>query len=580
MDTQNRKDEPVRIQACAGTLSPDSLENARSILETYSAGGVILEGTMDGPSFLTSDELSHVRLAFHSIDPDAYRKNWESFFQLSYEDYLLYIRCSVLFLLGKRILGTLRNVVLDMKTLTGLPLHGVSAYLMNNRFNHPRLVTSILLSLPVPDENVTGRDNLAELIESTCIPHPGNQRGLPDFKSILTFGALLDDFWQDAVPDEKLLYFPVLLWWKITGVIPTRPREFLVTPRDCIHCDAGGEWQLTLRKDLLKGRTRFIYYKISQDYEEKTYPVPAWLASLVQEYIALTAGYAPTELDTLLIPDPHYLLKGRSRNKRSRYFTYANLRCILQDFLDRIVHGRYGYTVLDPEPDGEAGEEGPEGPLPGQGQDSSTSFLYAPHLGDTRHISLINMIAEGVQPLAAMELAAHENPRQVFHYAANLDTYLKCATYQAYRDRDYAHSPFSFNAAAGMIQINESGPRTELDEGFCYSPLFGHDDVSDCLKAFGPHSELGWCQRCPYYRSKTPGMLVMDTSRYLLDVQEDWALLTTTIDNYRRDVLGKDEELFQVLLRVQSSLNVFQNVLRREMKNGGAPHGKNKDLPG
>ena len=566
MDTQYRNDEPIRIQPCAGTLTPESIENARAILEAYTGRGVILEGTFNGLVLLTSDELSHVRLAFSSVDPEAYRKNWEKFFQFPYDQYLLYLKCSVLFLLGKRILGTLRNVVLDMKTFTSLSPCGISAWLTDNRFNHPGLVTAILLSLPVPDENLFARDSIAELIESTCTFHPVNQRDLPDFKSILTFGAVLDDFWQGACPDEKLLYFPVLLWWKITGVIPTRPREFLVTPRDCIRRDAGGEWQLTLRKDLLKGRGRFIHYKIAQDYEERTYPVPAWLADLIREYISMTACYAPTELDTLLIPDPHYLLKGRSRNKRSRYFTYANLRCNLQDFLERIVRERYGYRILDL-------DEGSPGDTGTDAAQAAEPVLYAPHLGDTRHISLVNMIVEGVQPLAAMELAAHENPRQVFHYAANIDTYLKCATYRAYRDRDYARSPFSFNVSAALVQVDETGPRTELDEGFCYSPSFLREDVSDCLKAYGPHSELGWCHRCPYFRSKTPGLLVMDTSRYLLDIQEDWALLQATVDAYRRDVLGKDEELFQVLLRVQSGLNVFQNVLRRNLRKGEDSYG-------
>lgn len=571
MDTQYRSEEPVRVQACQDALAPARIESARAVLEAYAASGVILNGSLESPVLLTSDELSHVRLAFSSIDRNTYQKNWESFLCLPFDDFLLYLKCSVLFLLGRRILATLRNFVLDMKVLTELGPGGISSYLMEHRFNHPGLVASVLLSLPVPGDGLLQRDSIVELIEASCSSGPSNQRILPDFKSILTFGTILDDFWSGAGPDEKLLYFPVLLWWKITSVIPTRPREFLVTPRDCIHLDAGGEWQLTVRKDLLKGRASFIHYKIDMDYEKQTYPIPAWLASLIQEYISMTACYPPTKLDTLLIPDPHYLLKGRARNKRSRYFTYANLRCILQDFLDRIVSERYGFTVLDPFRD--EGGSAPDESSPG-GNAEGPHTLRAPHLGDTRHISLINMIAEGVQPLAAMELAAHENPRQVFHYAANLDAYLKCATYRAYRDRDYACPPFSLNAAAGLVRIREEDPHVEMDEGACYSPLFLKEDVSDCLKTFGPHSELGWCQRCPYFRGKTPGRQFPDTSRYLLDLQEDWALLTATVDAYRRDILGKDEELFQVLLRVQSSLNVFQNVLRRNLKKGGEPDGK------
>lgn len=573
MDTLYRSEEPIRIQACTGAMDPYSIESVRSVFEAYAAEGVILEGTVEGDVLLTSDEISHVRIAFDSIDRENYRSNWQDFFRLDFDEFVLHIKCSVLFLFGKRILSTLRSLVADIKVLSTLKPGGVSLHLKSDRFNHPGLITRIFLSIPVPNENLMERDSIAELIEASCPISFPNQRTLPDFKSILTFGAILDDFWQTAAPDEKLLYFPVLLWWKVTGVIPTRPREFLVTPRNCIRQDAGGEWQLTLRKDLLKGRNKPVYYKIDKDYEKRTYPVPYWLASLIMEYITLTACYEPTELDTLLIPDPHYLLKGRPRNKRSRYFTYANLRCILQDFLNEIVCGRYGYTVL--EPGWAPWENVIERQDPGSNSDEYQKALCAPHLGDTRHISLVNMIAEGVQPLAAMELAAHEKPRQVFHYATNLDTYLNCATYRAYRDRDYARSPFSFNAAAGLVQISEDGERVELDEGFCYSRAFLKDDISDCLRAFGPHSELGWCQRCAYFRSKTPLLSVIDTSRYLLDIREDWALLTATVDTYRREVLGKDEEILQVLMRVQSSMNVFKNVLQRKLQGeGGCPNGK------
>ena len=49
MDTQYRIEEPVRIQAPGGVLSPGSLETARTILKAYAADGVILDGSLEGP---------------------------------------------------------------------------------------------------------------------------------------------------------------------------------------------------------------------------------------------------------------------------------------------------------------------------------------------------------------------------------------------------------------------------------------------------------------------------------------------------------------------------------------------------
>ena len=50
--------------------------------------------------------------------------------------------------------------------------------------------------------------------------------------------------------------------------------------------------------------------------------------------------------------------------------------------------------------------------------------------------------------------------------------------------------------------------------------------------------------------------------------------MTETIDTYRRDVLGKDEELFQVLLRAQASLNIYQNALLDDVKKRRMEHGE------
>ena len=342
MDTQHRKEEPVLVRAPAGTIDGRTMETARAVREAYAAQGVILNGDLGEDCFLTSDELSHVRFSFRIIPEEDYSRLWSGFFGLPFDTFLLYLQCSVLLLLGKRILASLRCLILDFKVLISLGPSATASKLRERPLEHPHLVADILLSLPVTDGNYASRETLVEEIETSALPCRGSQRDLPDFKSILTFGAVLDDFWSHASPDERLFYFPVCLWWKITCVLPTRPREFLVTPRSCVHLDGGGEWRLTVRKNLIKGSGRLIHYKIAQDYEERTYPVPAPLAELVAEYIAMTACYRPTELDTLLIPDPHYLLNGRSKNKRSRYYTYANLRCALRFFLQDIVHGEYG----------------------------------------------------------------------------------------------------------------------------------------------------------------------------------------------------------------------------------------------
>lgn len=55
------------------------------------------------------------------------------------------------------------------------------------------------------------------------------------------------------------------------------------------------------------------------------------------------------------------------------------------------------------------------------------------NLGDTRHLALINLIAEGATPMIAMELAGHDNPVMSAHYFSNITNWIECKTYHQYK---------------------------------------------------------------------------------------------------------------------------------------------------
>src|SRR5699024_9632351 len=67
-------------------------------------------------------------------------------------------------------------------------------------------------------------------------------RALPPSKDILIFSQCLDAYFQDIKSNsnetmewinEKFLYYPVIIWWKLTTIIPIRPSEFCSIKRDC-----------------------------------------------------------------------------------------------------------------------------------------------------------------------------------------------------------------------------------------------------------------------------------------------------------------------------------------------------------
>ena len=162
MDTQHRKEDPILVQVLAEPIDGRVLEAARAVKDAYAAQGVILDGELGEGCFLTSDELSRVRFSFRNIPEENYNRLWADYFDLPFETFLLYLQCSVLLLLGKRILASLRCLILDFKTIISLGPSADASKLREKPLTHPHLAADILLSLPVPDRNYSARENLVE----------------------------------------------------------------------------------------------------------------------------------------------------------------------------------------------------------------------------------------------------------------------------------------------------------------------------------------------------------------------------------------------------------------------------------
>src|SRR5690606_19336763 len=61
-------------------------------------------------------------------------------------------------------------------------------------------------------------------------------RIIPSGKDILNFSYIVEDYFkvEDDSQKDYLHYFPLLLWWRITTVIPLRPFEFCSIVPDCL----------------------------------------------------------------------------------------------------------------------------------------------------------------------------------------------------------------------------------------------------------------------------------------------------------------------------------------------------------
>ena len=141
--------------------------------------------------------------------------------------------------MGKNVLKTLQTFTNDLKRIIRTnpnEIYGASAKL---QIAVPSLCIDFLSMLP-ESSNELNKDDLVNALDYYISVNyrksTVQKRNLAQFDSYFLFHDILTDYWNSELDrDERLFYYPLYLWWQITGVIPLRPREFILTKRDCLE---------------------------------------------------------------------------------------------------------------------------------------------------------------------------------------------------------------------------------------------------------------------------------------------------------------------------------------------------------
>lgn len=374
------------------------------------------------------------------------------------------------------------------------------------------------------------------------------QRNLAHYQSYLRFSTLLDTFWETASEEEKVLYFPVWFWYKITGVLPMRPTECVLTPRNCIRL-SGEKYYLTVRRTRLKKSYQGSRYSIESDYERKEYPIPAKLAISVLEYIAATQDVYESDIDVLFCKVSQFAHRA-PHHDNDRHYTYANLHQCLSYFYRDVVDKKYGYAVVSD-------------------QDLGEKEISKIHLGDTRHIAMILLIVSGGNPTICKELAGHDSITISAHYYSNLSQFLDVLGYERYREFK------ATMAHAYGLHINQQYP---VAQGYCQCEQVWKGDFSPCISAVNADGMPGACETCKWYfqtKNKVSIQLPPGARGYRngdksqkegisLEMQQTFTLLRQSIDQLRQG-LDKIETVSAMLdrLAAQSQHYVQASAIER-----------------
>lgn len=529
------------------TFDSDNIEDILNKFDELQKQNIISNSNFKDNKWLLHDEYSYVSLNFE-INEKAYLEYYLAIFSINPDEFVSYMKTYAVMRIGDLALRTLQNLINDIRKMVQTPPDELMMA-QDNYFTNPFRLSEFISLLPYDSlESDFLMDQIDCITDRHYAHSDSNQRSLATFDSYFLFNDIINDYWSSSelTQQERLFYYPLYLWWKITGVIPLRPREFILTPRKCLR-KRKGKWYLRLRRNNLKGSNKKHAYKVKDDYYFCEYQIPDKLASEIKHYQDLSEKMGDSQLDTLFIPDIHYQKWERKKSHVNRYFTYVNLCTVLRYFFSEVVEGKYGLKVVDEREDRHL----PEGCI---------NYLY---LGDTRHLALINIIAEGGTPVIAMMLAGHDHIDTASHYYSNITKLIDCKTYAQYRKVIQGSVQYAVSKPLNRSLITEK--YTSLENGErCYSPSFMNNDFSDCVKAVGEYGEIGCCAVCTFHRNNTD--YFHENSKYKENIERDCKYLERIIREVRIQK-GNKEDILEACLKLHNSSYTYQKYLEEKEAN-------------
>jgi hypothetical protein len=534
-------------------IDTSSIEKAKNLFDVYKKEGVILAPTFDSMEWPCTDEYENLTIRFN-VDTFLYKRFYRDMLGLDYNMFRDYVKTYVMFCMGDIALSSLNNVVRDIKHLIKTDYKELYASSDTISLKLPNKIIEFFTILPEAENEedfdylMGVLDNIQDVVRANT--SDSSARNLASFDSYFLFNDILNDYWKSDIDrDERLFFYPIYLWWKITGVIPLRPREFILTPRDCLEKKSDG-YYLTLRRNHIKGTDKKKNYKISMDYYNVQYKIPDTLAQDILDYLKYTKEYDSTQLETLFITDTHYRQWNQKKRCTSRFFTYANMNCVMRYFYKDVIMDKYHLTIQS---------------------DRTLKHLdkgeiHYIYLGDTRHLALINIIAEGGTPVLAMMLAGHDDMDMASHYYSNITSLIECRTYSQYRKvlrgevmYELSNTEKLPSSAVSYISL--------ADGNRCYSDNYINRDYSDCEKVIGPKGEMGYCPDCKHYRKVSDENFFSNDVTYKRKISEDCKYLEDMVHAVR-NMDAQKEDIMKAFLRLKSSSFDYEQFLKEKALRG------------
>lgn len=313
----------------------------------------------------------------------------------------------------------------------------------------------------------------ADVISSVPQIYSSKSRELPCYESILLFDHIINDFIQRTGMEGRARYYPVLIWWKISGVIPLRPCEVYQLPKDCIY-EKNGKYYIHIERVKNKYKRKQYSTPVIKDFE-----IREDIFCLIRDYIDYTDKISGTD-ETGYLFSIQILKKTaglKAKDKDVERLTHMTMQTIYNHFKKEVIEQEYGYHMV---------------PL---GQKKEKNDIEEVKMGDVRHLAIINLMMMGYNPLYIMELAGHHKLNTQMGYYNHADTFATAKSHVLKEMMKRAGDNLNFkeyDSGGYVIQKSKLGasyydlPLVADGKGRCRSKDFPNDCVyTECI--FCPH---------------------------------------------------------------------------------------------
>lgn len=230
------------------------------------------------------------------------------------------------------------------------------------------------------------------------------RRTLPPVKDIITFSMWLDHFYKiesiKEIPSPLFIrFYPVVIWWKLTSIIPLRPSEFCAIERNALKKIKNSYFLKLPRKKNKKNVQVIDEINISEE-----------LGNLINNYILLTDKYGKTK--TLISYRSINSTYTEAYKKNTAYtkfdfdvFNYSDLQYLIKLFHENVLEKIFNVSVI------------PHKQELYNTNEVSYDINKRISPGDTRHLAIMSLINQKFHPIEVARLAGHSTLSSYFHYS-------------------------------------------------------------------------------------------------------------------------------------------------------------------